>query len=263
VAVDYRNPSVMYLTTSAGIFRRVGDSPWTFVHPLKAWTLAVDFGNADILWAGAVWTTEYNSILLKSTDAGRTWGKADFGMQCGMYCWVSAIAIDPVDPNVMYANVRYSGRFGWPSGWVFRGGPDGHWERLEVGAASQTTFEFPGQEGACMANGLALDPNLRRLYVGCDAYYYNKNQFLMLKSDNAHEPDSSQVRWEQAASLGESDPYFGIGSFAPLAVNAREPKSLYAALMGRQPGTNQPYRLLVSHDDGKTWENLAVPDAQN
>ena len=252
VALDYRHPEVMYLTTTGGIFRRVGEAAWTFVHPLLAQALAVDFTNSDILWAGVGYTTEYNALVLKSTDGGRTWGKADYGMEVWQRYYVSHIAIDPNDPNIMYANVRYGGRFGWPSGWLYRGGPDGHWELLSLGSV-------PG-EGGCEANGLAFDPNLRRLYVGCDAYYYNKGQFTLLKSDNAHSGDSRQVRWEVAASFNRDGEQVAYGAVRPLAVDARTPKSVYVAVSSY--GWNSvTYRqlIMVSHDDGITWQELAIP----
>ena len=252
VALDYRHPEVMYVTTASGIYRRVGEAAWTFVHPLVARALAVDFHNSDTLWAGVGYTTEYNAILLKSTDGGRTWGKADYGMEAWQHYYVNHIVIDPKDPNIMYANVRYGGRFGWPSGWVCRGGPDGHWELLSLGPRE-------GPE-ACEANGLALDPNLRRLYVGCDAYYYNKGHLTLLKSDNAHSGDSSLIRWERIASFDREGEMLVYGATRALAVDARPPKSVYVAVSSYGLGSTS-YRqlIMVSHDDGASWEELTIP----
>ena len=251
--VDYRNPSVMYLTTSEGIFRRVGSEAWTFVHPLRAMTLAVGFVDSNVLWAGVSFTTEYSAVLLKSTDGGRTWGKADFGMPAWTHHAVRAIVIDPVNPNILYANVRYGGRFGWPQGWVYRGGRDGHWEPLPMPASA--TDEF--WEGACMPNGLAFDPNLRRLYVGCDAYYYNDNHLLLLQSNNAHAEHSAEVTWEWTSSFGNLEG-FALGMVRALAVDARQPQSLFAAITDYNAAGMPVYRVLVSHDEGTTWENLKL-----
>jgi len=252
VAVDYRNPSVMYLTTSEGIFRRVGAEAWAFVHPLQAMALAVDFVDSNVLWAGVSFTTEYNAVILKSTDGGRTWGKADLGISAWVNYAVRAIVIDPTNPNILYANVRYGGRFGWPEGWVYRGGRDGHWEPLNLPSSSGSEFS----EDACMPNGLAFDPNLRRLYVGCDAYYYNEDHLLLLRSDNAYAEHSEDVAWKWAASFGMMEGYV-FGGVRALAVDAREPKSLFVAVNDARLG--QPaYRIMVSHDDGATWEDLQL-----
>ncbi len=256
LALDYRNPSVMYLTASSGIYRRVGASAWEFVHPLNAQALAVDFVDSNVLWAGVSWTTEYKAVILKSTDAGRTWGKADFGIQAYLGYGVTRILIDPVNPDVLYANLRYGGRFGWPEGWLYRGGRAGNWEPLPVGD-QPTGGGF--SEGACMPHGLAFDPNLRRLYVGCDAYYYNNSRLFVLASDNAHEPDSRNIAWAEALSLGTLTPPFALGYLEPLAVDARAPKALYVAVSGTGTVSAQPYRLLVSRDDGQTWLDLPVP----
>jgi hypothetical protein len=252
LALDYRNPSTLYATTSSGIYKTVDESSWTFVHPLQATTLAVDLVEPDVLWAGVSWTTEYGAVILKSTDGGKTWGKADSGIQAYLGYGVTHIAIDPTDPNVLYANLRYGGRFGWPNGWVYRGGRSGTWERLDLPAAPPDTQFW---DGACMANGLAFDPSLRRLYVGCDAYYYNNNRLLLLASDNAHEADSRLVRWEQKAPFGTLQQPYALGGVRPLAVDARQPKSLYAIVVG-YGASGTPYRIMVSRDDATTWQDL-------
>ena len=251
VAMDYRNPNVLYTTTSTGIYRSVDGAPWAFVHPLVANALAIDLVESDVLWAGVTWTTEYKAVILKSSDGGRTWGKADYGISG---YGVSQIIIDPVDPNILYANLRYGGRFGWPEGWLARGGRNGTWERLDLWDAPPGQFS----DTACMANGLAFDPGLRRLYVGCDAYYYNNNRVFFLMSDNAHDADSRRVQWRDAASSGVLHRPDIIGFVRPLAVDARDPKALYVLTSGVSPSAGQPYQIIVSHDDAKTWSELPL-----
>lgn len=251
VATDYRNPSVLYTTTSTGIYKSVDGAPWAFVHPLVANALAIDLVESEVLWAGVTWTTEYGAVILKSSDGGRTWGKADYGISG---YGVSQIIIDPVDPNILYANLRYGGRFGWPEGWLARGGRDGTWERLNLWDAPPGQFSDP----ACMANGLALDPDLRRLYVGCDTYYYNNNRVFLLMSDNAHAADDRQVQWRDAAAFGVLCPPDIMGFARPLAADARDPKALYVLASGICPSAGQPYQIIVSHDNAKTWSELPL-----
>ncbi len=256
LALDYRNPTVMYAATSTGIYRRTGGAAWEFVHPLNAQAIAVDLADSNTLWAGVSWTTEYRAVILKSTDAGRTWGKADFGIQAYQGYGVASILIDPVNPDVLYANLRYGGRFGWPEGWLYRGGRGGSWEVLTLGPQSEGP---QGTEGACMAHGLAFDPGLRRLYVGCDAYYYNKSGLFMLWSDNAHAPNARDIVWNRTLAQGTLIPPYALGFVAPLAVDARPPKSVYAVVSGTGTVSEKPYRFLVSHDDGATWLELPMP----
>jgi len=250
VAMDYRHAATMYLLTSAGIYRREGKEPWSLVHTLNASALAVDLLNPDILWAGVPYRTEYDAVLLKSSDRGRTWGKADDGMFGGPGGTVGQILIDPTDPNIIFANMRYAGRFGWPLGSLFRGGRDGHWEQLDV--APQWGA------GACLPHGLALDPDLRRLYVGCDVYYYNERQFILYQSDDAYAANSAQVTWNTGTVIWPTEPDLAYGAVRPLAVGARRPKTIYLAISEYRASVAR-HVLLTSEDDGKTWQALPLP----
>ena len=249
VAIDYRHAATMYLLTSKGIYRREGDQPWAFVHTLKALALAVDLIDSNILWAGVSYSTEHDAIILKSSDRGRTWGKADNGMFSGPGSGVGAIAIDPLHPNVFFANTRYAGRFGWPLGGLFRGGRDGHWEQLD--------FRPQWAEG-CLPNGAAFDPNLQRLYVGCDAYYYNDRQFVMRYSDNAYAANSAEIAWSAGSLLWPTRPDLVYGAVRPLAVDARIPKTVYLEIT-EYTATEPRHTMLTSKDDGATWEKLPLP----
>ena len=197
------------------------------------------------------YSTEYDAVILKSEDRGRTWGKADQGIPAGFRTAVWAIAIDPRDPNTLFANLRYSGRFGWPYGYIYRGGRAGTWEELSLGDSASG-------EGVCSANGMAYDPNLRRLYVGCDAYYYNNGDLLLRHSDNAYTQDSGQVAWEQSMSFGRLGGGMAFGMVRPLAVDAREPKTVYVAVSAYGGTAPTEQQIVVSHDDGSTWEALAL-----
>ncbi len=249
VAIDYRHPATMYLMTSEGIYRREGEQSWAFVHTLKALALAVDLLDSNTLWAGVPYSTEYDAIVLRSEDRGRTWGRADDGMFSGPGAGVSSIVIDPVDPNIFFANVRYAGRFGWPLGTLFRGGRDGHWEQLDVGA----------QWGSgCLPYGLAFDPDLRRLYVGCDAYYYNERQFNLRQSDNAYAANSADIDWEQVPLRWPTQPTLAYGAVRALAVDARVPKTVYLAI-SEYMASAASHTMLISEDNGATWRKMPLP----
>ncbi len=262
-AVDYRNPQAMYLGTSNGLFRRESaQEAWRLVNTLQVTALAVDLQNSDVLWAGVAWTTAVRAVIVKSNDRGRTWSKADYGMQLGFPgTWVGAILIHPKNPNVIWAHVRPETRHDWPRGLVFRGGRDGTWEQLPLGAP----FDFASgpdvwkNQDVCFVSGLAYDPNLNALYAGCDISYYNgeSRTYRLLRSLNADAPNSMEVRWEVLAELGTAHG-LSVNSVRPLAVDARQPKSLFVFMdVTREVG--QPrFRLLVSDDDGKTWDDMPL-----
>ena len=253
VAIDYRHPDTMYAVTSRGIYRRQGDGAWTLVNTMQAQSLAVDLLSPDVLWAGVHRTTETNAVILKSEDAGRTWGKADWGIDMWR-AWVTDVLVDPNDPNILWAVVRGDSRHGWPPGRNYRGGRAGHWERLDL-----RQFE-PSLENtdSCHVAGIAYDPNANLLYAGCDLSYFNRGNLLLLRSPNADATDSAAVRWEVATRFEPLAPPATFGGARPLAVDAREPKSLFLSTSLYASDGASRYRILVSHDDGASWESLAL-----
>jgi hypothetical protein len=266
LAIDYRHPQTIYLGTDQGLYRRESSQgPWGLVNTLKVTALAVDFENPDVLWAGTPWSTELRAVIVRSADRGRTWGAADDGIELGDgYAWVGAILINPNDPNMMWAQVRPGTRHDWPQGLVFRGGRDGHWERLPLGGE----FGYDAARGVaqspdvCFVSGLAYDPNRNALYAGCDISYYNgdKRGYRLLRSGNADAPNSADVRWELASELAAApQDRLGVNVVRPLAVDAREPRALFVFLdLTQDDGPSPGYRLLVSHDDGKSWSQMGL-----
>lgn len=251
ITIDYRHPQTQYLATSAGIFRREGEGEWQLVNSINVVSLAVDFVDSNVLWAGVYWGTEYGAVLLRSDDGGKTWAKADTGMLGGYRSAVDTILVDPNDPGTLYAVQRYSGRFGWPSGWLYRGTREGQWQRLSLGDFEHT---YPEKAETCIPNGLAFDPVGDALYVGCDAYYYNKGHTWLLRTSGPRTLDPQTIPWEV---VHEFDPVEGYwyGYARPLAVDAREPWSLYVSALayGGDPRAEHR-RLWVSHDKGRSWE---------
>ena len=239
----------MYLVTSGGIYRRQGGGEWGLVNTLTATALAVDLRDPNVLWAGTYASTEYHAVILKSQNAGRTWGKADLGVSGG---WTTDILVDPRDPNILWAVVRTSWK-GWPAGDLYRGGRDGRWERLDL---KQFQPDYRNVN-SCHVAGIAYDPNANLLFAGCDLSYYNQGNVFAIRSPNADAADSSTVRWEVAARF-QQESLQTYGMTRPLAVDAREPKSLFLSVSLSEYGKPRRYHILVSHDDGATWEPLPL-----
>jgi len=105
---------------------------------------------------------------------------------------------------------------------------------------------------------LALDPDLRRLYVGCDVYYYNERQFILYQSDDAYAANSAQVTWNTGTVIWPTEPDLAYGAVRPLAVGARRPKTIYLAISEYRASVAR-HVLLTSEDDGKTWQALPLP----
>jgi hypothetical protein len=254
VAIDYRNASVLYLGTSAGLYRRVRDGDWSFVHSYVFSALAVDLVDSNVLWGGLPYSAGLGTILVRSDDGGRTWGRADSGIPAGYGLSVGNIAIDPKDPDLLLVNVRDSGRFGWPMGTLYRGARNGYWQKVRLGQFEplQSTFS-----DVCSVNGLAYDPVLRKLYVGCDQYYYNRGLLFMIQSTNVFAADAGAVQWEECHRFGQPSDY-GLGAVRALAVDARDPSLLFASVSVSLFSTPSTDQILVSPDGGLTWADLPL-----
>ncbi len=251
VAIDYRHPDTMYALTTAGICRRQGAGAWALVNTLQAKALAVDLENPGVLWAGIYRTSELDAVIVKSSDGGRTWGKADWGIAGGG--WVTDILVDPTSPGILWAVVRSGAHHGWPPGDLYRGGRSGQWERLGLGQFEPAL----GNTDSCFVSGIAYDPNAGLLYAGCDLSYFNAGNLFFLRSPNAGAADSGAVLWEVATRFPAEAPE-RMGMARPLAVDARGDSSLFLSTAVQAWGEARRYRILVSHNHGATWEPLAL-----
>src|SRR5262249_162051 len=88
-------------------------------------SMAVDPTRPDILYVGTHSTAGGSGVVIKSTNGGRTWGRADDGLN-GIN--VAQILVDPIDADRLYA------RSFTIDGAVFAAtGGGAHWEPLPVG----------------------------------------------------------------------------------------------------------------------------------
>jgi len=76
---------------------------------------------------------------------------------------------------------------------------------------------------------------------------------MLLRSRNADAADSRSVGWEAVNSV-LPEAVQQVGYTRPLAVDAREPRSLLALASFWAVITCPRHALVVSHDDGATWE---------
>jgi len=249
VAIDYQHPETLYLTTLQGIYRRDGQGEWRLVNTLRASALAVDFRDPNVLWAGG---SKPDLPVQKSTDGGRTWARADAGMTTlSKLSVVTDILVNPNNPDMLWAVTLA------PSA-LWRRVGDGEWERLNLGAFDPGPVPDDAGDDIGYPAGIAYDPNANLLFVGCTAGYYNDGTVLLLRSPNADAPDANVIHWELVTRFPHlEDPLWSSGALQPLAVDAREPKSLFAALSVYHVKQAQgSHHLFVSHDAGKSWEEI-------
>jgi photosystem II stability/assembly factor-like uncharacterized protein len=143
LAIDAQHPSTLFAGTRRGdIFRSSdGGHSWRRVafpptlpksHQYAVVTIAIDPRNSDDVYAG-----RSTGGILRSRDGGNTWIKANTGLTGWTDRRVNTVAIDPHDPQVLFASTK---------GGVFRSSDGGEsWQPYARSGGGVTAFAIdPG-----------------------------------------------------------------------------------------------------------------------
>jgi len=238
LASDPTNSSTIYLANYDDAFGDTwsplvksddGGASWTPLYGPPFSVLAVNPRNPTTLYAGTFdfpyygyggW--DYRTGVLKSTDGGAHWGTTDLSNT-----GVSVLAIDPVNPSVLYAGT--SGFGGYPSHpMTFRGlfksiDSGTSWSAINNGLA-----DLVGKVPSITA--LAVDPNNpNKLYAGTSgrgvfssldagATWSEFNAGLTNLNINALAIDESGQRFYAATGAGVFE--YVVQSGAPVRINS-------------------------------------------
>jgi hypothetical protein len=140
VAVDPRNPSVVYAGYEAGVARSAdGGQTWAYTEglPVQITALAVDTATASTVYAGS------ELFPLRSRDSGATW-------TVGPPALVTSLAIDPLSPATVYAGTwQGSNSFG-----VMKTTDGGnHWVNVGMGTTILSLGLSPSSPSTIYAGG--------------------------------------------------------------------------------------------------------------
>ena len=109
VAIDPRNPAILYGATAGGLFRSSnGGDRWTAtgIAPGNSALLAIDPGHPEVLYAAG------SRGLFKSTDGGDNWSPAGRGLSDVLaVSFPTALLIDPAKSAVLYLATSGAGVF--------------------------------------------------------------------------------------------------------------------------------------------------------
>jgi photosystem II stability/assembly factor-like uncharacterized protein len=137
VAIDPSNPKTVWVGTGESWTRNsvsVGDGIYKSVDGGETWSnmglaaseriseIVVHPQNANVVYAcvpGKLWSDSADRGLYKTADGGKTWNLILKGANLSTGC--SSIALDPQNPDVIYAGLWDFRR----QGWTFRSGGDG------------------------------------------------------------------------------------------------------------------------------------------
>jgi len=114
LAIDPQNPNILYAGTG-GFY---GGTLYKSMDGGKNWedilegeldgdgviSLAIDPQNTNTIYAGTAW----RGLVLKSTDAGKSWSKTGLG-ETGQL--IDLVAVNPTNSNIVFAGVRFEGLY--------------------------------------------------------------------------------------------------------------------------------------------------------
>lgn len=247
IAVSLSNPNVIYAGSGEGIQRpdlSVGNGVYKSIDAGKTWThlglddaqqiggLAIDPTNENRVFVavlGHPYGPNEERGIFRTLDGGKSWQKVLYKDE---NTGAVQVAIDPKDPNTIYADM-WAGRQGpWENG-AWNGPESGLFKSVDGGATwKKLTKGLPTTEQGLGRIGFAIAPtDVSRIYATVESPEYGG----VYRSDDAGES------WEL---LTNDNRYFGRSSdFAELKVDPTNKDIVYSANI-------VTWR---SNDGGKTW----------
>ena len=260
---------VMRSTDSGETWRRVGIDQGIHSDALVR-TLLNNPQNPESVYAGT------DKGLLKSDNAGETWRLVDSPLS--NYC-VWALAIDPVEPEIMFAGTGTPNR-----ATIFRSKDGGaSWEQRPVEIAE----ECPAV-GVPRVTGIAIDPdNRRNIWVGLEVDGVRRstdggdtwvklnggipnpdvhnvtvaagppNTVVVVVNNDVYTSDDDGTTWK-AIGIREVFPFtYPRG----IMVQPGNSNVIFLTIGDTTPGRTGT--VMRSKDTGKTWERLSLPVEPN
>ncbi len=250
VAVAPSNPDVVYAASGEGIQRpdlSVGDGIYKSTNAGKTWEhlglrdgqqiggLAIDPSNENRVFAavmGHPYGANKERGVYRTTDGGKNWEQVLYKDE---NTGAAQVAIDPKDPNIIYADLWAGRQAPWENGsWsgeqsgLFKSTDGGNtWKQLTQGLP--TPKQGLGRIGFCIAPS-----NTNRLYATVDAGDYGG----IYRSDDAGES------WTK---LNSDRRFWGRGDdFAEVKVDPKNADIVYTA----------DVVVWKSADGGKSWNGF-------
>jgi photosystem II stability/assembly factor-like uncharacterized protein len=116
IAMHPRDHRILFAGTERGLYRSEdAGANWRYIdsalNPYYVWALAIDPQNPDVMFAGT--GTPTPAMIFRSKDGGRSWEKrpVEVAATCEAVGTprVTGIAVDPVEPNNIWAGLEVDG----------------------------------------------------------------------------------------------------------------------------------------------------------
>ena len=247
VAIDQRNPAVVWVGTGEGNPRNSANSGWGVYKSIdggRSWqhmglekTRTIhriivnthDPNTVIVAASGSAWGDSPERGIYKTTDGGKSWRKV---LYVNERTGASDLVVDPRNPNKLIAGMWEYRR--WP--WFFKSGGPGSGLYLSYDAGE--TWKRMGEEeglpsGELGRIGLSIAPSNPQVVY---AWVESKSNAVFRSDDGGH-------HWKQMSKKGDE----GIGGrpfyYADIYVDTQNENRLYSIAT----------TVTVSEDGGKTW----------
>jgi photosystem II stability/assembly factor-like uncharacterized protein len=276
IAIHPYNPEVVFVGTQRGVYRsQDGGDRWQRMHLPEGrivWSLAFQPGNPQVMFMG----TE-GSEVYRSDDGGEHWQYLSTianpdAVQMAFATRILGLAIEPADPNRMYAAMEVGGvarssdggktwqlgnrqfvgnvdlldlhgvALGSPqSNVVFIANRVGVWRSHDRGEQWQNVH-LEKFSPLCYSRGVQVSPQDSNTLYACVGRNFGSDEGGVLRSTDLGET------WERFDhGLTVSSTTFGV------AINRQHPEQVYFCTRRGQ--------VLGTHDGGVTWQEHRLPEA--
>jgi len=251
VTVSQSNPSIVWVGSGEATNRQSsgwGDGVYKSIDAGRSWTnmglkdsehvgrIVLHPSNPDIVYVAALghlWGPNKERGLFKSSDGGRTWRPS---LQIDEDTGVSDVAMDPSDPNILYAAAHqrrrraYGFHGGGPGNALYKSTDAGeHWKKLTAGLPS-------GELGRIGISIYRKDPRV---------VYASVEQGLRYNASTAYEQRKAGVY--RSGDKGETWSFMSDWN----------PRPTYSSQIRVDPNDDQRIYVVeysVSDDGGKTFD---------
>jgi photosystem II stability/assembly factor-like uncharacterized protein len=255
IGVSESNPDIVYVGAGEFDIRgnvSHGDGVWKTTDDGKTWTsvgltdtrqisrVRVDPHNPDIVYVGAlghVWAPNPDRGVFKTVDGGKTWRKVLFRNDS---TGVSDLAMDPNDPNTLYAAMWQAGRKPWLL--VSGGEGSGIFKTTDGGEHWTELTHNPGLPKGIIGDiGITVSPaNPQRVYAIIES-----DSGGVFRSDDG---GATWTRTNQERKLRQRAWYY-----SRIFADPKDANTLYIVNVS----------FFRSTDGGKTFKPITVPHGDN
>jgi photosystem II stability/assembly factor-like uncharacterized protein len=257
IAVAPSDPNVIYVGSGEGLHRpdlSVGDGIYKSTDAGRTWThlglrngrqipaVAVDPRDPDRLFAavlGRPYGASEERGIFRSTDGGQSWQKVLYKDQ---NTGGSDVAIDPSNPDVVYAALWEAREGPWEDNNVFNGNGGGLFKSTDGGSTWQQLKN--GLPSTVAQVNIAISPSEpKRLYAAVGTT--EKGDYASAAGLGVYRSDDAGENWYKATNDPRPAMRIGGGDLPILRVDPGNPDNVYSASLV----------VVRSTDGGKTWSS--------